>query len=575
VHCFDKLQFNNLEIQKMKRYLNFLVISLLTILHLPAMAQGPFSFNVYMNKNPRVRNAIQYQHFFEEYKISSLVINLLENKEINYPDYITNNLSTSNSVWATYSDDVKWKMYYSYVAFSIYLDYSNKLPWKLSDLNQTELNYLFNNTRLTDIAYNPTFWCSTPTDPRITYNFLISNNLIGKTRLETIERMLQWCRYNLNHFMGAFEPKNVYNIWQHCGPPPVERVITGHITAGCHGTGSFLKNVLRIINIPVYDLLYSFSDHANLYFPSEKLNILHGDDPYSIVRQVNDFNIPIREVLIPDHELDSIKSIGFQGLDITSYSNAKIAVKYLPFILWPYYCDITTYLSNVREELKRLKIDSISEYYKNTLVRARDRYLSLDCNKVNDFRLSMPNISQWYKQVYGLDSLASIDTVLIPFQIGTVEIVLDTINIFIPDTINKIVPIFIRSENSIITIKNDSIINLSRTNSILVIAEDSIHKHLYYIKKKPVNTSHVKADIPLDNTFNIFPNPTSRTATIELPEESSFISLYASGGKFLQRFNKPIGQTIIGISIDTPGIYYISIVSKGKIISRKLVVLGQ
>ena len=98
--------------------------------------------------------------------------------------------------------------------------------------------------------------------------------MIGATRLETITRVIEWCK-RLNHFIGRGDAENLYSTWQYYGAPPVIRTIEGtfynddiirrHWTAGCHGTVNFMRSLLHTLNIPVE---YINLGHALPYFCS-------------------------------------------------------------------------------------------------------------------------------------------------------------------------------------------------------------------------------------------------------------------------------------------------------------------
>jgi hypothetical protein len=45
-------------------------------------------------------------------------------------------------------------------------------------------------------------WCL-PSHPTYTYAFLVQNDLVANTGRATVGRMLEWCRANLMHFIGA------------------------------------------------------------------------------------------------------------------------------------------------------------------------------------------------------------------------------------------------------------------------------------------------------------------------------------------------------------------------------------
>jgi hypothetical protein len=119
------------------------------------------------------------------------------------------------------------------------------------------------------------------------YRWLRDAALVASTPLDTIARVLEWCRDNMTHFLYAATPDNMEDHWQYRGLPPVERIIAGttssfgfrHWTAGCWGTSGFLRLVLRTVNVPA--TLVTNCGHAQPYFPTVERYLSHGDDPYN------------------------------------------------------------------------------------------------------------------------------------------------------------------------------------------------------------------------------------------------------------------------------------------------------
>ena len=136
-----------------------------------------------------------------------------------------------------------------------------------------------------------------PTTPQKAIAFLTTNRIASATSTEAaIAGLLEWCRRNLYHFFGSPGGKNMNDLWQYRGFPPVARVIAGttqtsnpgagsiHRTAGCHGTVGFLRSILRTINIPVKPV--EVTDHALAFFPTESRYLSHGDDPYDALSRI-------------------------------------------------------------------------------------------------------------------------------------------------------------------------------------------------------------------------------------------------------------------------------------------------
>ncbi|MBW2305978.1 MAG: hypothetical protein JRG73_03500 [Deltaproteobacteria bacterium] len=202
-----------------------------------------------------------------------------------------------------------WPLYLAYTAHTLAVEIGGWVPWSLCD-------YDANSREMRELLSGPyIYWTSGSTYPGLTvrspvtyahptlvFTFLVQNNLIGSTRLETITNVLNWCR-KLQHFIGPFVPENMEYHWQYRGLPPVSRIISGtnltdpalanafpdpeHWTRGCWGTSGFIKQLLRTVNIPVVmkSVPNNACPHATPYFITEGLYLSHGDDPYDLYQE--------------------------------------------------------------------------------------------------------------------------------------------------------------------------------------------------------------------------------------------------------------------------------------------------
>ena len=134
----------------------------------------------------------------------------------------------------------------------------------------------------------------TPGNPLTVLKFLKTNNLIGATRADTVERILNWARWNLSHMFGDYGAPNHYRYWQYWGQPPVAKILSRTITTfpglqseaynpqhwinGCFGTSSLLVELFQAVNIPVEQVRVGW--HNSVYFIGERKYMTHGDDPY-------------------------------------------------------------------------------------------------------------------------------------------------------------------------------------------------------------------------------------------------------------------------------------------------------
>jgi len=228
-----------------------------------------------------------------------------------------------------------WKLYIAHVAFALATESTRQFPWSISRYTSGQLRHLFDSTTMgwkIVGPYGEYYWMGTYATrvpalradnlprtafapPKWTYPFLKQAGLLGRTRKDTICRVLDWMRHNMIHFqqgpngLGGDDTFGSYfAAWQYRGYPPLSKLVTGtvdannpgmgrqHWTAGCHGSVGFLNAVLRAVNIPVQPVWVC--GHELACFPTEKLYLDHGDDPYSL--NVKNSSQPIANVLIDE-----------------------------------------------------------------------------------------------------------------------------------------------------------------------------------------------------------------------------------------------------------------------------------
>ncbi|SRR6266542_2009329 len=189
-----------------------------------------------------------------------------------------------------YDHAVAWPYFLAYVAHSLVVEILGLVPWSLKSCSPEELDRLLTPTGLYLRNTGSEYLldeAATPGDPVRMYQFLASNGFLRPNRRETIGCLLDWCRVNMRHWYGGFNPAVAMAYWQYNGYPPVERVLAGtthvqygfsHWTLGCVGTTGFLCAVLRTANIPIEPM--GAGGHSMPHFMSESLYLSHGDDPY-------------------------------------------------------------------------------------------------------------------------------------------------------------------------------------------------------------------------------------------------------------------------------------------------------
>jgi hypothetical protein len=269
-----------------------------------------------------------------------------------------------------------WPLYLATTGHVLAAEIFGFVPWSIRGLSDEALEVLLSMPqqmyRESQSLYPaPAFHIhgeSTPAHPAYTYKFLVDNNLIGATQTETIERVLDWARWNLIHFGGVYSWDNVFHTWGYYGEVPVSRVIEGtvlthpeyennpwghephHWTAGCYGTVHFLMNVLRLANIPVLRISEAnvTNGHTMPYFASIGRYLSHGDDPYS--QEAKGFvPFPARQMLIDQTLWDTWFANAPQQemIDNVGRRTLELAIFYpSPFLVTRYCSDQAHALSH-------------------------------------------------------------------------------------------------------------------------------------------------------------------------------------------------------------------------------------
>jgi hypothetical protein len=198
---------------------------------------------------------------------------------------------------------VAWPIYIGHVALNLAAEIYGWVPWSVHNFDSAGTQELFAHYRYfsncTQNQYGAVGYCleggSTPANATYAFKFFKSHNLIGSTKADTITRVLDWARWNLNHSGGRGFDAN-FQYFGYWGQPPVSRVIEGtvvtdpatpldwkinprHWTAGCGGTSYFLSVIFRAVNMPVTTAAAG-DGHMTASFMSENLYLSHGDDPY-------------------------------------------------------------------------------------------------------------------------------------------------------------------------------------------------------------------------------------------------------------------------------------------------------
>jgi archaellum component FlaG (FlaF/FlaG flagellin family) len=213
-----------------------------------------------------------------------------------------------------------WRIYLAHVAQTLWIDAHQKVPWRLTDLTDEQLNYLLDSRNLVTmlppvstniylfsqyVGGNVTAW-----NPKIGYEFLVNFGLIRTTPLETIHAFSDWARA---HFIHISSDDLYQDLYGYNGPPAADRVLyplenKRHIIAGCWGVTGLYAAVLRSVNIPVKNLQITLrvdNNHSSPVFLSVDKQLPHGDDTHGGMMVTSGNAVPISEVFFSTAEVNN------------------------------------------------------------------------------------------------------------------------------------------------------------------------------------------------------------------------------------------------------------------------------
>jgi len=250
-----------------------------------------------------------------------------------------------------------WAYFKASVAQSLAVEIGQQVLWSIQAYSAPQLAQLFDSREMFYWNASPAGYRIdsmhgniVPAPPARSYAFLGTGSLIANTRLDTLSRVVDWCRANLVHFSGGLTAANMQDQWQYRGVPPMTRVLDGtvqtsqpalgvmHRTAGCWGTVGLLRALMRAINVPVK--LVTNAGHAQPWFMADARYLSHGDDPYNALTKATP-PIPASEIPIDQAKFDAWFGAAVSATDKANNVGRRtreLAIVYLPNYLLHAYC---------------------------------------------------------------------------------------------------------------------------------------------------------------------------------------------------------------------------------------------
>jgi hypothetical protein len=225
------------------------------------------------------------------------------------------------------SESQAWREFIAQVAVSLAVEIEAWVPWSLRDYDAAALEeilsgaggrfapsgrYLLDRDDGGELdSVHPGHLVvggPTPGHPVSIFGFLRDQGILAPTPGATVGRLLGWSRDRMRHQFTVGLPvgREFLAFWQYRGFPPVSRMLAGteafdpelgvlfpgvrSWTPGCNLTARFLGAVLRVVNIPVREIVSSETcGHALVYFPGEGAYLTHADDPYSLLTVTGEY----------------------------------------------------------------------------------------------------------------------------------------------------------------------------------------------------------------------------------------------------------------------------------------------
>ncbi|MGK5087390.1 hypothetical protein WDW86_07510 [Bdellovibrionota bacterium FG-2] len=179
-------------------------------------------------------------------------------------------------------------------AFSMWLELRGKLPWSLRDYSAKDLPKLLsykNTVQTASLDY--LHYIEEPDSAFGAQKFL------GKTQAETVRKTATWVGTSVDHrVVDSEKSKPPAFVYKTPTPENYLEFLKGGRIGNCHIVGDFMCVSAQVLNIPCETRFVSavrpqvgptspdvlkrrWDNHRYIDFPSEKLLIAHGDNPYA------------------------------------------------------------------------------------------------------------------------------------------------------------------------------------------------------------------------------------------------------------------------------------------------------
>lgn len=202
------------------------------------------------------------------------------------------------------------------VAYLLYLNFYDELPWSINDLDDGSLRKLLTVDENYYIPMGGSNYLNSyiaPSYPEEIFSFLKEKKLIGKNHHETVVNFVEWFRNNaIHHNADDTESSRLMEMYGHLGAPTVMDMISRYDQGkwikvqGCAGSIFFFQQVLETIGIPVKDIFVKLngSIHNSAKFPSIQKTFFHGDDLHAFKgKTMNGVMVPVPLIFVDINEI--------------------------------------------------------------------------------------------------------------------------------------------------------------------------------------------------------------------------------------------------------------------------------